>query len=80
MSSMNLLEARKNLNKLIENVNQSHEPVHITNKHNSAVIIAEEDWKAINETLYLCSIPGMRKSIIKGMAEPVSKCSKTLDW
>jgi len=44
------------------------------------ILIAEDDWKAIEETLYLTSIPGMRESIIKGMSEPVEKCYEKLDW
>ena len=80
MRSINITNARKNLYKLVKDLNNSHEPVHIIGKNGSAVLIAEDDWKAIEETLYLTSIPGMRESIIKGMSEPVEKCYEKLDW
>ena len=80
MSSINITNARKNLYKLVENLADSHEPVHITGKNKSAVLIGEEDWRSIEETLYLLSIPGMRESIIKGMKEPLEKSSTKLEW
>ena len=80
MGSVNATNARKNLYRLIDDVATSHEPVTITGKKNSAVLIAEEDWKAIQETLYLSSIPGMADSIREGMATPVDECSDKLDW
>lgn len=80
MSSMNITNARKNLYKIVESLNETHEPVHITGKSRSAVLIAEEDWRAIEETLYLMSIPGMRESIVKGMKEPLQKCDSKIEW
>lgn len=80
MSSINITNARKDLYKIVESVNKSHEPVHITGKNNSAVLIAEEDWKSIEETLYLVSIPGMRESIIEGMKTPIDELETDLDW
>jgi antitoxin YefM len=80
MSTINITNARKNLYKIVKDLNESHEPIHITGKGGSAVLIAEDDWKAIEETLYITSIPGMRESIIKGMSEPIDKCSDKLDW
>ena len=80
MSSINITSARKNLYKLVEGLSDTHEPIHITGKNNSAVLIAEDDWRSIEETLYLLSIPGMRDSIVKGMKEPIDKCSKQVQW
>ena len=80
MSSINVTNARKNLYRLIEKINESHEPVHVIGKNGAVVMVAEDDWKAIEETLFLTSIPGMRESIIEGMQEPVDNCSDSLDW
>jgi prevent-host-death family protein len=80
MSSINITNARKNLYKLVERLADSHEPVHITGKNKSAVLVAEEDWRSIEETLHLLSIPGMRESIIKGMKEPLEKSSTRIEW
>ncbi|MEW5804450.1 MAG: type II toxin-antitoxin system Phd/YefM family antitoxin [bacterium] len=73
-------EARSKLSRLIDEVSSSHEPVIITGKRTNAVLISEEDWKAIQETMYLLSIPGMRESIREGMKTPVEECTKDLDW
>lgn len=80
MSSISATEARKKLYRLIDEVHESHQPVHITGKRHSGVLISEEDWSAIQETLYLQSIPGMGETIQKGMATPVDKCSKEPGW
>jgi antitoxin YefM len=80
MTSLTITQARKQLYSLLGFISDSHEPVHITGKHHSAVLIAEEDWAAIEETLYLTSIPGMKKSIIQGLKTPIKKCSKELPW
>ncbi len=80
MTTLNVTDARKNLYNLIDEVYDSHEPVLITGKRHNAVLISEEDWGAVQETLYLLSIPGMRESIKEGMETPVDNCSKTLDW
>ena len=80
MSSINITYARNNLYKIVKNVNESHAPIHIIGKNDSAVLISEEDWKAIKETLYLTSITGMRDSIIKGLSDPIEKCSDKLSW
>ena len=80
MSSINITNARKNLYQLIEKLSDTHEPVHITGRNNSAVLVAEEDWRSIEETLYLLSIPGMRDSIVKGMKEPIEKSTTKLEW
>jgi PHD/YefM family antitoxin component YafN of YafNO toxin-antitoxin module len=64
----------------LDDVALSHEAIQITGKRHSAVLVSEADWRAIQETLYLISIPGMRKSIRKGLRTPVEKCAKELDW
>jgi PHD/YefM family antitoxin component YafN of YafNO toxin-antitoxin module len=61
-------------------VSDSHVPIEITGKRSSAVLIAAEDWRAVQETLYLHSVPGMRASIIDGMNTPVEECDEELDW
>jgi antitoxin YefM len=73
-------EARANLYRLIDETNESHQPVVISGKRSSAVLVAMEDWDAIQETLYLLSVPGLRESIKKGMAEPVEKSARELKW
>lgn len=80
MTNITATEARRRLYKLLDEVAQSHEPVQIAGKRNSAVLIGEDDWRSIQETLYLTSIPGMRESILAGMKTPVDECEKELDW
>ena len=80
MSSITATEARKRLYTLVDSVSDSHHPVLIAGKRNSAVLVSEEDWNAIQETLYLAGIPGMRASIRKGMKIPVDQCSEKLRW
>jgi len=80
MSSINVTNARKNLFRIVDSVNETHVPIKITGKNHSAVLIGEEDWRSIQETLYLTGISGMRESIIEGMKEPVENLSDTLDW
>ena len=73
-------EARANLYRLMDAAAESHEPVMITGKRTRAVLIAEEDWRGIQETLFLFSIPGMRESIREGMETNVKDCAGELDW
>ena len=80
MTTLTASEARANLYRLIDQVAESHQPIHIAGKRTSAVLLSTEDWQAIQETLYLLSIPGMRESIKKGMAEPLGKSAKGLNW
>lgn len=80
MATLSASDARANLYRLIDQVNQSHEPTLIKGKQNSAILISEDDWQAIQETLFLLSIPNMRKSILDGLNTPLSKTSKDLDW
>ena len=80
MKTMSVSQARANLYKLLEEAGQSHEPLVITGKRGNAVLVAEEDWRSIQETLYLLSIPGMRESIREGLETPVEECAEDLDW
>ena len=73
-------EARANLYRLIDQTAESHEPIYISGKKTSAVLLSEEDWNAIQETLYLLSAPGLRESIKDGMAEPLNESAKGFDW
>jgi prevent-host-death family protein len=80
MQTLKASEARANFYRLIDEATESHEPIIITGKRNSAVLISAEDWSAIQETLYLLSVPGMLESIKQGMAEPLQESAKELDW
>ena len=80
MATLTASEARANLYRLIDQAAESHQPIHITGKRASAVLLSTEDWDAIQETLYLLSIPGMRESIKEGMAEPLYQSTKALEW
>lgn len=80
MNILKATEARAKLYALIDKAAESHEPIVITGKRCNAVLVSEEDWNAISETLYLLSIPGMRESIKDGMAQDVAECQKELDW
>ncbi len=80
MITLTASEARAKLYKLLDKTALSHEPIQITGKRHNAVLISEDDWRAINETLYLLSVPGMRKSIREGLKTPVKNCNKKLKW
>jgi len=80
LTNLTVTEARKKLYTLLDEVALSHEPVQIAGKRNSAVLVSEEDWRAIRETLFLLGIPGMRESIEEGMNTPLEECAEGLDW
>lgn len=80
MKTITASEARANLYKLIDEAAVTSEPVQIAGKRADAVLVSISDWQAIQETLYLLSIPGMRASIRKGMKTPVKECLESLDW
>ncbi|MCK5508166.1 MAG: type II toxin-antitoxin system Phd/YefM family antitoxin [Desulfobacterales bacterium] len=80
MTIFNATEARAKLYNLIDEAAITHQPIVITGKRSNAVLVSEEDWNAISETLYLLSVPGMRKAIKDGVAEDLLECSKELDW
>ena len=80
MTIMSATEARKQLYQLLDDVSRSHEPVQITGKRGNAVLVSEEDWRAVQETLYLVSIPGVRESILEGMAAPADELEDKPGW
>ncbi|WP_192980829.1 type II toxin-antitoxin system Phd/YefM family antitoxin [Pseudomonas sp. EggHat1] len=79
MRTLTAREARTHLYRLMDRLAESHQPILITGKRTNAVLLSAEDWDAIQETLCLLSIPGVRESIKEGMAEPVAECAKELD-
>lgn len=80
MPTLSATEARAKLYRLIDQTTLSHEPIVITSKRGNAVLLSEDDWRSIQETLYLLSIPGMRASIREGLATPVENCKEEIDW
>ncbi|MFO7559073.1 MAG: type II toxin-antitoxin system Phd/YefM family antitoxin [Desulfobacterales bacterium] len=80
MPTLSATEARSKLYRLIDQTASSHEPIVITSKRGNAVLLSEEDWRAIQETMYLLNIPGMRESIREGLEIPVEDCKEELDW
>jgi antitoxin YefM len=80
MTTLTASKARQGLYKLLDEVSENHEPILITGKRNNAVLISEEDFLAIKETLYLANVPGMVESIKEGMKTPASKMDEELDW
>lgn len=80
MTALTASEARANLYRLIDEIAASHQPLLISGKRNNAVLVSEEDWKAIQETVFLLSVPGMRESIREGMDSPVEDCDESLAW
>ncbi len=79
MKTLTASKARASLNRLLDQTAKSHKPIHIIRKRANGVLVSEKDWQAIQETLYLLSIPGMRESLHKGMATPFSKLSKKIN-
>ncbi|MDD2235766.1 MAG: type II toxin-antitoxin system Phd/YefM family antitoxin [Kiritimatiellae bacterium] len=80
MTTITATEARKRLYTLLDDVSLSHSPIQIAGKRNTAVLISDDDWRSIQETLYLVSIPGMRESIREGLKTPVEDCSAEIEW
>lgn len=80
MSTLNATEARSKLYSLIDETTETHEPILITGKRGNAVLLAEEDWRAITESLFLVSIPGMREAIREGLNTKLADCDTDLDW
>ena len=79
MRTISATAARSELYRVIDATLEAHEPIQITGKRGNAILVSEADWRAIQETLYLVSIPGMRESILDGIAEPIEECSTELD-
>jgi antitoxin YefM len=80
MTTLTASEARASLYRLIDQTAESHQPVLISGKRANAVLVSEEDWSAIQETLHLLAVPGMRESIKDAMSEPLAKSKRTLKW
>lgn len=80
MPTLTATEARSKLYRLIDEAASTHEPITITGKRSNAVLISEDDWRSIQETLYLLNIPGMRESIREGLATSIEECSEDIDW
>jgi antitoxin YefM len=80
MTTITVTEARRKLYGLVDQTTMSHEPIHIAGKRGGAVLLSEDDWASVEETLHLLSIPGMRQSLLKGMKTPVHKCNKDIKW
>jgi len=80
MTTLNATEARSKLYTLIDEAAKTHEPILITGKRSNAVLLSEDDWNSVQETLYLLSVPGMRESIKQGMDERIEECSEELSW
>ena len=80
MPTLTATEARTKLYRLIDEAASSHEPIVIKGKRGSAVLISEDDWRSIQETLFLLNIPEMRESIQQGLATPLEDCSAEIGW
>ncbi|MEA3230465.1 MAG: type II toxin-antitoxin system Phd/YefM family antitoxin [Thermodesulfobacteriota bacterium] len=80
MPTLTATEARSKLYRLIDEAAATHDPIVITGKRSNAVLLSEEDWRSIQETLYLLSIPGMRESIRSGLVTPIEECSEDIEW
>jgi antitoxin YefM len=80
MNSLTASQARAKLYGLMKQAADSHQPIQINGRHRSAILVSEEDWRAMQETLYLLSIPGVPEGIRKGLETPLSKTSKTVKW
>ncbi len=80
MQTLTASTARTTLYRLIDETATTHQPLIITGKRNNAVLVSLEDWSAIQETLFLLSVPGMRESIREGMNTPIGELSSELDW
>ncbi len=80
MKTISITKARSNLYQLVDETAHVHQPIQITGKRSNAILLSEGDWRAIQETLFLLSIPGMRESIREGLDFPIEECSEKLEW
>ena len=80
MISVTESDAREGLDRLLDKVSSSHEPVLITGEHGGVVLVGEQEWRALQETLYLISQPGVREAIVEGVGTPVDQCECEIDW
>jgi len=80
MPVLNVRNVKEKLDTILEEVQDTYEPLIIAGEKHSAVLISENVWRSIEETLYLSSIPGMKESIIDGMKEKIEDCASTIEW
>ncbi len=80
MKTVDAANARADFDRLVDEVDASHEPIQIRGENGSAVLVSEEDWRTVQEALHLLSVPGMRESIREGMETPASECSPEPGW
>jgi antitoxin YefM len=80
MTTLTATEASKRLDEVLDDLAESHGVVQIAGERHSGVLVSEDDWRAIQETLYLTGMPGMKASIVKGLQTPIEQCTKELDW
>lgn len=80
MDAISVAEAQARLTGLLDAVLVTHEPVCITGERGSAVLVAEDDWRALQETVHLLSVPGVRESVVEGLSTPLDSCKNELDW
>ena len=80
MTTISATKARDSLYRLIDETNESHTPIQITGRRGNAVLLSEDDWKSIEETLYLSSVPGMIESIKEARKEKIENCSEDSGW
>jgi PHD/YefM family antitoxin component YafN of YafNO toxin-antitoxin module len=80
VTTITATEASRRLDEVLDNLAESHEVVWIAGQRHSGVLVSEDDWRSIQETLYLTSVPGMKESIVEGLRTPVEQCAKELDW
>jgi antitoxin YefM len=80
MTTLSTTEASKRLDEILDDLAESHEALQISGRRHSGVLVSEDDWRAIQETLYLTGIPEMKESIVEGLRNPIEQCSKELEW
>lgn len=81
MSIINATTARNNFFRVMEEAIDNKEPICVTGKKGNVVIVSEDDWRSIQETLYLVSIPGMKEKLLQGMVTPISECATEIpEW
>jgi antitoxin YefM len=80
MKTIPVTQARSNLYKILDEAINSSEPIEISGKRGNGVLVSKEDWSAIQETLYLLSVPGMRDALIEGKNTPVDDCVEDIGW
>lgn len=80
MKTLTATQARKDIYRLLDEASETHEPVQITGKRSNAVLVSETDWRSIQETLHLMSIPSMTESIKEGLETPIEECDEELEW